>query len=239
MGDSMKLKDLKLDQRPRERLIENGPKALSDIELLAILLGSGSKKQDVFALAQNICANYSFYELKQVSYQKLIELSGIKKAKACLLLACFELARRSYLMLDSAPCLDCAAKIHQYILADFMFLDSEQVVAVYLNCKLKPVQKFSSTTLESMEVGVPIRQIVVEALRVNAYGLVLIHNHPSGDLKPSFADIKTTKEIEMLLFKLNILFLDHLIVYKHSYYSFLEHGILNKELEYNDLGDSR
>ena len=91
----MKIKDLSNENKPRERLINNGPKHLSDIELLAIILGSGTKTNDVFDLSTNILNKYSFNELKDVTYEDLIKINGIKQAKACKLLACFEIAKRA------------------------------------------------------------------------------------------------------------------------------------------------
>ena len=91
----MKIKELNNENKPRERLITNGPNHLSDIELLAIILGSGTKTNDVFELSSNILKKYNFNELKNITYSDLIKINGIKQAKACKLLACFEIAKRA------------------------------------------------------------------------------------------------------------------------------------------------
>ncbi|MDE7105852.1 MAG: hypothetical protein K2O22_01645, partial [Anaeroplasmataceae bacterium] len=110
----MNIKDLNHQDRPRERIIKHGPRALSDLELLAILLGSGTNKHTVLDIASSILKEYDLTSLKNLTYTKLTKLKGIKTAKACLLLACFELARRGVSKVQSKLCLETAEDIYNY-----------------------------------------------------------------------------------------------------------------------------
>lgn len=233
----LNIKELQKNQRPRERLIEKGAHALSDVELLAILIGSGTKNENVMELSQRICSMYDFRTLKNLSYQKLIEISGIKSAKACLLQACFELVKRSYSDTARDVVLDTAEKIFYYTQEDFILEEQEVLVIVYVDCKLHPIKKSKIPSQLPASVEVPSRRIISESLGCNAYGIVLLHNHPSTDLTPSRADRESTFYLKRLVEALDILFLDHLIVSKDQYLSFMEKGLLQEEEEYTIPGE--
>ncbi len=233
----MKLKELTLNDRPRERLIAKGANALSDVELLAIMIGSGTKKENVLDIALKITKNYTLKELKDLSYQKLIMITGIKRAKACQLLACFELARRAHILDLKKESLTNAKQIYNYLYADFYLEDREVIGIIYLDCKLKPIKKSLFSSVNSFDVELPLKTIVHECLDNKAYGIVLAHNHPSNELNPSQADLAVTYELEKILTTMEINLFDHLIIGKEGYYSFLEHGLLNRAFEYNFLGD--
>lgn len=233
----MHLKELNNNDKPRERILKNGARALSDIELLAIIIGSGTKENDVFSIATNILKKYKLYELKDLTYEKLSRIKGIKQAKATKLLACFELARRCSFKSDEKISLITPKDIYELIYPEIYLESNEIIISILVDCKLKPIKKYIERKGYSHQVDVPLRKIVLDALDSNAYGLILVHNHPSGDVLPSSADICVTFKIKNILTSLDILFLDHLVVSKDKYYSMNEYGILDKELEYSNNGD--
>ncbi|MDE7161852.1 MAG: DNA repair protein RadC [Anaeroplasmataceae bacterium] len=233
----MNIKDLKITDRPRERLEKLGAQALSDVELLAILIGSGTKNHTVLDISSQILQSYSLSELKDLSYDKLARIHGIKRAKACLLMACFELARRSSIKNQEHLSLEKPKDIYDYIYGDVYLESTEIVIFILVDCKLKPIKKYVFRGDSTSQVDLPIKRIVYEALEWKAYGVILAHNHPSGDVVASSADIETTRFVQQILASLDILFLDHLVVSNKEYYSMEEHGILSTNQEYSVLGD--
>lgn len=230
--------DLPKQDRPRERLIAHGTASLSDVELLAILIGSGTSKINVFTIAKTLLKQYRLDELKDISYEQLIQIQGIKQAKACQLLACFELAKRSMKPFKTNIKWDTPKKIYDTLFSDFCFEKSEIVIVLYLNCKLKLLKKSLYRGTNSFSIQLSYKDIIKEAVNYDAYGIVLIHNHPSGDTTPSRADLEATKSLFQLLNQLDILLLDHLIVSNQGYYSFEENGLFFTQKEYTELGDS-
>lgn len=225
----MKIKDLQKNQRPRERLIEKGAASLSDAELLAVLLASGTKQENVMEMAARICARYPFSDLKELTYPQLIALPGIKMAKACQLLACFEIVRRSFCITGQKEQLDSAQKIYQFAYPKMMLQKKETMMIIYLNAKLQVLYHQHLSSYHPTSIEVPVRLIVEEALFQKAYAVVLLHNHPSSDLTPSKADLSMTDYLKNLLESLEIVLLDHLIVSDQNYYSFLEKGLIATE----------
>lgn len=233
----MDIKELNNDDKPRERILKNGARALSDIELLAIIIGSGTKENDVFSIASTILKKYKLYELKDITYEKLARIKGIKQAKATKLLACFELVRRCSAKNDNKIALITPKDIYEFIYPEIYLESNEIIISILVDCKLKPIKRFIERRGYSHQIDVPLRKIVLDALDSNAYGLILVHNHPSGDVIPSNADIGVTIKIKNILSNLDILFLDHLVVSKDNFYSMNEYGILDDEVEYSNIGD--
>ena len=234
----MNMKDLKQEDRPRERIEKLGPKALSDTELLAILIGSGTQDHTVFDIASSILKKYSLSELKDITFANLLKIKGIKKAKACQLLACFELARRSAVKLKDILFLETKEDIYNYVYHEIYLESNEIIIVIFLDCKLRPLKTLIERGSSSHQVEIPIRGLVQEALETKAYGIILVHNHPSGEVEPSIGDIESTLSLKQILMPLDILLMDHLVVSSADYYSMAEHGLLSLEEEYNFLGDS-
>ncbi|MDE6241964.1 MAG: DNA repair protein RadC [Anaeroplasmataceae bacterium] len=234
----MNIKDLRKDDRPRERIAQFGAKALSDTELLAILIGSGTKEHTVLDIASTILKKYRLSELKDLTYSNLLKIKGIKKAKACQLLACFELARRGAKKEKNHPSLETAEDIYNYIYHEIYLESNEIIIAILLDCKLRPIKTLVERGNSSHEIEIPVRRIIQEALDAKAYGIVLVHNHPSGEVDASIADIEATQELNDILMSLNILLLDHLVVSSSEYFSMNEHGLLSLGMEYNLIGDT-
>ncbi len=222
----MKMYDLKNQDKPRERLMSLGVRSLSDVELLAILIGSGTKEQNVFQIAVDVLKQYSLKELKELSYDKITKIHGIKAAKASVILAAFELARRSMQNENPKPSFKYAKDIYQHIYEDIMLEEKEVIIVLYVDCKLRLLKKYVNSGSYTHQIEIPLKEIIRNALEYHAYGVILIHNHPSGELEPSEADIEATFEIKELLLRLEILLLDHLVVTKTSFYSMAEHNII-------------
>lgn len=234
----MKLTDLKEEDRPRERLVCLGPQALSDVELLAILIGSGTKEHTVLDIASQILKQHTLPEIKNLTYDQFIKFNGINKAKACLLLACFELAKRGSQRKVERKSLEDPSDIYDYIYKEIFLESTEVLIAILVDCKLRPLKKLIFRGDSTHQVGIPIKSIVLEALEGKAYGIILVHNHPSGDVNPSSADEMVTIEFQEILLSLELLLVDHLIVSDKEFYSMHEHGLLHKKMEYSVLGDS-
>ncbi|MDE6660831.1 MAG: DNA repair protein RadC [Anaeroplasmataceae bacterium] len=233
----MNMKDLKIEDRPRERIEKLGPKVLSDTELLAILIGSGTQDHTVFEIASSILKKYSLSELKDITFSNLLKIKGIKKAKACQLLACFELARRSAVKVKNTLCLETKEDIYHYIYHEIYLESNEIIIVIFLDCKLRPIKTLIERGSSTHQVEIPLRGLILEALETKAYGIILVHNHPSGEVEASLSDIETTLNLKQILMPLNILLIDHLVVSSTNYYSMAEHGLLSLEEEYTFLGD--
>ena len=233
----MNIKDLKYEDRPRERIIKLGARALSDVELLAILIGNGTRNHTVLDIASHILKEYSLPELKDLTYSKLSKLKGVKQAKACKLLACFELARRSAMKKRDLPSLETAGDIYNYVYHEIYLESNEIVLAILVDCKLKPIKTIIERGKSSHHIEIPIKEILKEALDSKAYGVILVHNHPSEEIEASLVDITVTHQLQQIFMALDIILLDHLVVSQTNYYSMNEHGLLLLEEEYSVIGE--
>ena len=146
----------------------------------------------------------------------------IKEAKACKLMALFEIARRINKEDKNKILLENPEDVYNYIRADYMFLKTEMVSVIYVDklCHIIGDKKYKSDN--PVRVNFPIKEIVAEALNLKAFGLFLVHNHPSGDLKPSSNDLMATKNLKDVLDGLDISFFDHIIIGKDDYLSIFD-----------------
>jgi DNA repair protein RadC len=222
----MKLKELQKAQRPRERLINEGPKALNDIELLAIILSFGSKKENVLDLSTRLIRDYGFDKLLNMTYDELKLIEGIKEAKATKLMACFEIAKRSLRNYDNNILLQHTLDVVNFIKRDYYLIDKEMITIIFVNVKNKVIKKLTFESDLSYQVEISFRLIIKEAISLNAYGIYMIHNHPSNDTRPSGSDISTTRLLYESLKLIDINLLDHIIVGKNKYYSFYENRLI-------------
>lgn len=221
------IKDIPIEERPRERLINLGVENLSNEELLAILLKSGTKNTSVKVLASNILKELdSINDLKNITLESLIKIKGIKKAKACELLASIELGKRINKKINNInqiKIVDSSSIFEYYknILGD---KKQEYFYCVYLNTKnqiIKDKLLFVGTINESL---VHPREIFKEAYLLSASSIICIHNHPTGNVEPSKNDILITKQLKEVGNILGINVLDHIIIGKCEYYSFIDNG---------------
>lgn len=226
----MKIKDWAEEDRPREKLAGKGTDALSNAELLAILLRSGTPEKTAVALAQEVlqsCDN-NLAKLGRMSLRDLQQFEGLGATKAASVLAALELGRRraqsialedSYLITDSS-------KIFQYFHNRLADLAHEELWALYLSKgnKILHTERISSGGTDFS--GADTKMIVRPALQHLASSVVLCHNHPHGRPRPSAADRETTHKVSEALRLFDIRLLDHIIIADNQYYSFVDNGIL-------------
>jgi len=226
---STSIKNWAMDDRPREKLFTKGAGALSDSELLAILINTGSKKKSAVELAKEVLqlGKNNLNELGKLSVIDLMTIKGIAEAKAITLAAALELGRRrqaSFSLLKAN--IKSSNDIAEYLKATLKDYAYEIFAVVFLNHanKIKHFEIISKGGITGT-VADP-RIILKKALDHNATAIVLCHNHPSGNLKPSKADEELTQKIKEAAKYFDIRIIDHIIVSEEGYYSFADEGML-------------
>jgi len=217
-----RIKELPEFSRPREKLKEKGAQSLSDIELIAIILGSGNKEQDVMTLSSKI-ARLIAENKEQISLEMLSNVEGIGLAKASKILAGFELARR-YIVKESIKITD--AKDVLPLLNDIAGKQQEYFVCISLNGANEVIEKRIVTVGLLDKSQVHPREVFADVITDRAASVILSHNHPSGELKPSNSDLKIHEQLIEAGKILGIKVLDHIIISKKGYFSFQEEGLI-------------
>ncbi len=226
---TMTIKSWAEDDRPREKLLKKGKQALSDAELIAILIGSGSRQETAVDLSKRILKSVenNLNELGKVTLAKLMEFKGIGEAKAITIAAALELGRRRQntnprtkpIIRSSKDCYDILAPL----ITD---LQHEEFWILLLNRANQVIRQ------ENISIGgvagtiVDAKVIFKKALDFSASYIILCHNHPSGNLRPSHADVTTTKKLKDAGTLLDIKVLDHLIISDRGYFSFADEGMM-------------
>lgn len=222
------MKDLPPDQRPREKLLARGAAALTDAELLALLLRTGSAGQGVLALAGQVLQRFEGYAgLLGTAPERLLGIKGLGPAKRAELLAVMEMARRALAQpLREAPVFDTPGRVKDYLALHLAGRDQEVFVVLFLDSQhrlLRLEEMFQGTLTQT---SVYPREVVKRALALNAGAVVLAHNHPSGVAEPSRADEHLTQTLKAALQLVDVRVLDHLIVGAGSVSSMAERGLL-------------
>ena len=215
------------EDRPREKMADLGTEALSNAELLAILIGSGSTDESAVELMKHVLAdcNNNLNTLGKKSIQDLTKYKGIGEAKAITILAACELGkRRQAESPEERPDLSTATKIYRHMHHLMQDLDVEEFWVLLMNQHYRLIKKVKISHGGITETAVDIRIIFKEAVLANATILAVCHNHPSGNLSPSRADEELTKSIQKACELMRIHFMDHVIVTDGQYYSFHELG---------------
>lgn len=215
------------EDRPREKMADLGTEALSNAELLAILIGSGSTDESAVELMKHVLAdcNNNLNTLGKKSIQNLTKYKGIGEAKAITILAACELGkRRQAESPEERPDLSTATKIYRHMHHLMQDLDVEEFWVLLMNQHYRLIKKVKISHGGITETAVDIRIIFKEAVLANATILAVCHNHPSGNLTPSRADEELTKSIQKACELMRIYFMDHVIVTDGQYYSFHELG---------------
>ncbi|MDC8005601.1 DNA repair protein RadC [Aureisphaera galaxeae] len=226
---SFSIKTWNEDDRPREKLLVKGPSALSDAELIAILIGSGNRNESAVGLSKRILAQAgnSLKELGKKSIPDLLGFHGIGEAKAITILAAMELGRRrqaeNVLERRRITSSQAAFEFLRPMLSD---LPHEEFWAVYLNNSNKVLQTHQLSKGGITGTVVDIRLTMKTALQLGAIGIILAHNHPSGTLRPSEADKQLTQKFVFAGNSLDIKILDHLIITEKTYFSFADEQLL-------------
>ena len=217
------------DDQPREKLRDKGPQALSNAELLAILIGSGTPGTSAVELMQQVLKNCknNLNTLGKMTIRQLMDYKGIGEAKAITILTACELGkRRQQETPEERPDLSTATKIYNHMQPVLQDLNVEEFWVLLLNQHYRLIRKMRISSGGITETSVDIRIIIKEAVLANATILAVCHNHPSGSLAPSKADEELTKAIQRACELMRIHFMDHVILTDGQYLSFHEIGKL-------------
>lgn len=223
----MKLKNYPLEERPREKAFHHGIESLNNIELLALVLRTGNKQESAIELAQRVINEIGgFRYLHDINYYQLIQIKGIKQAKAIEVLAIIEIAKR----LDKQPVAMSAIKEprdgYELLKNQLMFEQQEKVIVLCLNSRLEVIKEktvFIGGNNISIISG---RELFKEALICGSNRVMVVHNHPSGNPEPSIEDIEATERLYSMAKELGIDVVDHLIIGRSRFYSFASNKII-------------
>lgn len=214
--------DLPKSNRPREKMEATGSQNLSDAELLAVLLGTGKPKKNVLELARGLLKKYPLPKLPDISLSQLTTISGIGKSKATRIMAALELGRRIFApLLITIPAIQTTKDILREV-KDIADKKQEHIMVLYLNARHQLIRKevvalgnLNSSLIEPKEIFAP-------AIQTPCAGIIMTHNHPSGDPTPSKEDIIFTKRVQAAGEILGIPLIDHLIITSSKLFSFKE-----------------
>ncbi len=227
--NSFSIKKWNEDDRPREKLLLKGRGALSDAELIAILIGSGNREESAVALSQRILGSVdnNLSELGRLSITDFMAFKGIGEAKAISIAAAMELGRRRRTgeALERKK-ITSSTSVFEYVQPLIGELPHEEFWVLYLNNSNRILKSAQLSKGGITGTVVDVRLAFKEALQLGAVGIILAHNHPSGTLKPSQADIQLTKKLKLAGESLDIKVLDHLIITEKAYFSFADENML-------------
>lgn len=223
------IKSWALDDRPREKLLAKGKIALSDAELIAILIGSGNRNESAVALSKRILqtVHNNINELAKLSVEKLMDFKGIGEAKAISIITALELGKRRQLEVAlEKPKITSSKDVFNLMQPLIGDLEHEEFWVLYLNNSNKVLAKMQASKGGLTATIVDVRLLFKRALELATVGILVCHNHPSGKLQPSVADKQLTQKIKLAGETLDIKLLDHLIITEKAYFSFADEGIL-------------
>lgn len=226
------MKDIPNAERPYEKCLKQGAEALSDAELLAVLLRTGTKGENVLALAKRLLyedGGAGLLGIHQFSFQSLMKLKGIGKVKAVQILCLSELAKRlSKASVEPRLRFSSSQSVAEYYMEDLRHRNQEVMKLLLLNSKAELIDETNISKGTVNASLVTPRELFVEALKKEAVSMILLHNHPSGDPTPRRDDILTTKRISECGLLIGIELLDHIIIGNNCYVSFQEENLLWK-----------
>ena len=223
----LRIKDWAIEDRPREKMLLKGVFSLSDAELLAILIREGTSKETVVQLSQRILSTVSnnLSELGKLSVKELMTFKGIGKAKAVTIVAAMELARRKSVSKSTEKEMVRSSRdafqVFYPVLCD---LRHEELWIALINQKGKVLEKEKISQGGVEKTVADLRQILKPAIHALCSGIILCHNHPSGNIQPSREDDLLTSKLEQAAKLMNIKLLDHIIIYDRTYYSYADEG---------------
>jgi DNA repair protein RadC len=226
---SLKITEWAVEDRPRERLWNKGPSSLSDAELIAILIGSGTKNASAVDIARELLAmaGNNLTDLGKLSIGDIKKLKGIGGARAVTIVAALELGRRRTLAEASDnPQIKSSADVFNIFHPLMEDLPHEEFWILYLNRANRVVNRMKISQGGVSGTVTDVRIVLKKAIETLASGLVICHNHPSGNNSPSDSDIKITQKIKEAGALMDIQLLDHLIICGKDYYSFADNGML-------------
>jgi DNA repair protein RadC len=219
----LKVRDLSPADKPREKLMRYGPSGMASAELIAVVLGVGTKREEVMTMASRVLKEYGDRAIMhEHSPQKLAEALNIPDTKACQLVACFELGRRAFSTNNGQPCyIRTALQAYEYV-CDMTSSKKEQLRGLYLNSHYEVIHD-EVISIGSLTANiVHPREVFLPAVERGAVAVIVAHNHPSGKAEPTMEDIAVTQQLSAAGKILGIELLDHLVVTRDAYYSILE-----------------
>lgn len=219
-----KIKEIPINERPREKLISNGVERLSDIELLAIILRTGNKDESALDLARKIIfSNSSLSDLQHITYNELLTFKGIGNSKATLIISMIEFCRRMYISKGNKRQIKSAQDVFDYLKYETCNLKQEHLYVILLDTKSQIISHkaiFIGTLNKSV---IHQREVFNYAIKNMAAAILIAHNHPSGNPNPSLSDIEVTNILYKASQVIGIEVIDHVIL-GDSFYSLKEHG---------------
>jgi len=224
----MMIRDVNIADRPRERLLRQGAKSLSNQELLAILLRTGTKEESVLVLANRVLSTFErLHHLKHATIEEMVAIKGIGEVKAIQILAAIELGRRlSQKQNDDKYTVRSPQDAAAYLMPDMTSLNQEHFVVLFLDVKNQIIHK-KTIFIGGLNASiVHPREIFREAVKRSAASIICAHNHPSGVPTPSPEDIEVTKRIQEAGYIIGIELLDHVIIGDHQFISLKEKGFI-------------
>lgn len=220
------LKEMPKVDRPRERLAQRGPSALSNTELLAILLGSGTRGANVLQVAERLLKKYGGDKLPDLSLEELSTNQGVGRAKASQLVACFELGRRLFRREEKEEAGIRGPEDVYHLTKEIQAVKKEHFVVLYLDARNRVLGK-ETISIGSLTANiVHPREVFQPAVAHSAAGVVLVHNHPSGDPSPSQDDLALTRRLVEASRIMGIEVLDHVIVGAKTFLSMRDEGLM-------------
>ena len=225
----MKIKELRPEDRPRERMLRLGARYLSSSDLLAILIGSGTGDKNVTVVAQELlsAADGHLVNLVSMPLEKLMQLKGIGKVKAITIAAALELgmrAKEEAANMDNKP-MTSPQLIYQLMIPVMRHLDHEECWAIFLNRRNHVLCKKMICSGSLEKTIIDTKRIVRFAIEKQAAGVILVHNHPSGSPDPSQEDVRQTDIVKKALSMMEIYLLDHIIISADSFFSFAQEKV--------------
>lgn len=217
------IKDWREEERPVEKLMARGAGALTNAELLAVLIHTGSEEKSAVALAGEILdlAGNSLRDLSNTSKERLLAVKGVGTTKLASLTAAFEIGRRMTSDSPATPTISCPKDVAGYMAPHFAGLDHEECWVIYLNRSNRVISKECISTGGISSTVMDVKIISKRAIEKMASGIIITHNHPSGNLRPGEQDMKVTASLKEALALLDIALLDHVIMGDNGkYFSF-------------------
>lgn len=225
--NKIRIQDIPEEERPRERLIRNGPESLSNAELLGIILRTGSREENVVNLCSRILTEYSIKQLSLANISRLMQVHGVGKAKAAQIAAVFELARRLETFVEEPKRKVCSPKdVYTLMYPKMREQKKEKFITLCLDTK-NQILREEVVSVGSLNASiVHPREVFKSALMESSASVIMVHNHPSGDPSPSREDIMVTEKMVEGGKLLGIDVLDHIIIGEGRYVSLKDEGFV-------------
>ena len=216
------IKEMNDDERPRERFKKYGVEALSNTELLSILMRCGTRSKSVMELSNDLLKLFNINDFCNINYNVLKDIKGIGEVKAMTLISAIEFGKRVLNKVDLSKQIRCSNDVYELVKGDMENQLQEKLLVIFLNTRKYVIDKKVIFIGTVNSIVVHARDVFREAVKCNAVSLILVHNHPAGSIKPSYQDMEMTNKFISIGKLMDIDVIDHLIIGKNSYYSFLE-----------------